>query len=208
MILVGKAIQLLPQVMIAVERMAHRGLGRDRIPFQLRGVEQILKGDPAPRRLLFEGHHFMAEALPQSIDIDALPQKSSTLTLKLLSPTKLISHGLTQQHLEFQPLVRALLRRLSSLCFFHCQAPLEVDYRALVEQAKSVSTLHSDLRFLTFSRYSSRQNRQLPQCGLLGEVTFSGPTLQPFMPLIALGEVLHVGKGTAFGMGHYRYHSH
>jgi hypothetical protein len=207
-ILVGKAMQLLPHVMVAVERMASRGLGHERIPFLLLGVDQIINshGNASNRRLLFEGNRLIAEPLPQTIHADDFPLTGSRLALSFLSPTKLISDGLALQHLEFKPFARALLRRLSSLCLFHCQSPLEIDYRALVERARDVSTIHSDLRFITFSRYSARQGRQLPQCGLLGEVTFSGPHLSSFMPLIALGEVLHVGKGTAFGMGQYSFH--
>lgn len=34
--------------------------------------------------------------------------------------------------------------------------------------------------------------------GFIGEITFEG-NIEPFMPLIRAGEVLHVGKGTGFG---------
>ena len=38
--------------------------------------------------------------------------------------------------------------------------------------------------------------------GFEGEITFEG-ALEPFMPLIKAGEVLHVEKGTGFGLGQY-----
>jgi len=38
---------------------------------------------------------------------------------------------------------------------------------------------------------------------LWGEITFEG-NIEPFMPLIKAGEVLHIGKGTGFGLGRYR----
>ena len=37
---------------------------------------------------------------------------------------------------------------------------------------------------------------------LVGRMTFEGP-LAPFMPLLRAGEILHVGKGTSFGLGRY-----
>jgi len=39
--------------------------------------------------------------------------------------------------------------------------------------------------------------------GSLGTIRFEGE-LYKFMPYIKAGEVLHVGKGTTFGLGQYR----
>jgi CRISPR/Cas system endoribonuclease Cas6 (RAMP superfamily) len=39
--------------------------------------------------------------------------------------------------------------------------------------------------------------------GFVGDITFEGD-IGLFMPLIKAGEILHVGKGTGFGLGMYR----
>jgi CRISPR/Cas system endoribonuclease Cas6 (RAMP superfamily) len=39
--------------------------------------------------------------------------------------------------------------------------------------------------------------------GFVGGITFVG-NIEPFMQLIKAGEVLHLGKGTGFGLGKYR----
>jgi CRISPR/Cas system endoribonuclease Cas6 (RAMP superfamily) len=39
--------------------------------------------------------------------------------------------------------------------------------------------------------------------GFVGEVTYRGE-FEPFLPLLLLGEYLHVGKNVAFGNGWYR----
>ncbi len=38
--------------------------------------------------------------------------------------------------------------------------------------------------------------------GFVGDITFEGD-IEPFMPIIKAGEVIHVGKGTGFGLGKY-----
>ncbi|RKY70285.1 MAG: hypothetical protein DRQ24_09550, partial [Candidatus Latescibacterota bacterium] len=60
----------------------------------------------------------------------------------------------------------------------------------------------SDLRWFDWTRYSSRQNRRMKLGGVLGEICFEGEW-QSFLPFILLGEVVHVGKGTSFGLGQY-----
>ncbi|NJN99775.1 MAG: CRISPR system precrRNA processing endoribonuclease RAMP protein Cas6, partial [Anaerolineales bacterium] len=39
--------------------------------------------------------------------------------------------------------------------------------------------------------------------GLVGRVTYEGD-LTEYLPLLALGELIHVGKGTVFGNGQYQ----
>jgi len=59
------------------------------------------------------------------------------------------------------------------------------------------------LRWYEWERYSGRQETRIKMGGFVGDITFEG-FIEPFMPLIKTGELLHVGKGTAFGLGKYR----
>ena len=38
----------------------------------------------------------------------------------------------------------------------------------------------------------------------MGEIVYAGPSLRELLPLVVAGEFLHVGSGTAFGLGNYR----
>ena len=39
--------------------------------------------------------------------------------------------------------------------------------------------------------------------GFVGSITFEG-NMREFMPYLLAGEILHVGKGTGFGLGKYK----
>lgn len=75
--------------------------------------------------------------------------------------------------------------------------------QALLEQAKEVTVRSHDLLWDDWARYSGRQKEWMQFGGLLGSVTYEGE-LSPFMPWLALGEWLHVGGKTSFGLGKYR----
>jgi CRISPR/Cas system endoribonuclease Cas6 (RAMP superfamily) len=78
-----------------------------------------------------------------------------------------------------------------------------MDAKTILESAKVVRVAESDLRGHDWERYSARQDTRMALGGFLGRITFEGP-LSPWWTFLRVGEVLHVGKGTAFGLGKYR----
>ncbi|MCI0724015.1 MAG: CRISPR system precrRNA processing endoribonuclease RAMP protein Cas6, partial [Acidobacteria bacterium] len=75
--------------------------------------------------------------------------------------------------------------------------------QALLERAKHATIRSDDLAWDDWARYSGRQKEWMQFGGLLGSVTYEG-ALKPFLPWLALGEWLHVGGKTSFGLGRYR----
>jgi hypothetical protein len=131
---------------------------------------------------------------------DFLPNR---ITLRFETPTRLRYGGHLTDKLEFHVLIRNLLRRLTALAIHHCDFIPEVDHRALIRQAEAVATRTANLRWMDWERYSARQDARMTLGGFVGAVTFEGD-LAPFGPLLRLGEIVHVGKGTSFGLGKYR----
>ena len=107
----------------------------------------------------------------------------------------------------FKTWARALLRRLSSLCYFHCGGELDVDFRGLIDRAALVTVAGARVYWQRQGRFSGRQHRGIDMSGLVGRVEFEVAAPQdwsPFLPLLLAGEWAHVGKGTVMGLGQYR----
>jgi hypothetical protein len=128
---------------------------------------------------------------------------NSSLTLAFLTPTRIRMDGAAQLTLPFGVLVRSLLRRISMLCSAHGRSDLQADFRGLIERAASVKMVRSNLQWSDFERYSNRQGRKMNLGGFVGEVEYEGEAIEEFLPLIAAGEILHVGSNTTFGLGLY-----
>ena len=197
--LVGRAAQHLPHVLVALGRMAARGLGLARMRFELEAISQET---PEGLALVFAGNRQVNEVVEES-GPPALSLKGDTAAIRYLSPTSVVSDGRVLDRVTFQALVRALLRRASSLAYFHCGVELELDFPALVDRAGGIWLESWEGRCVRDSRYSSRQGRQVPRRGVLGRGVYRGRALPGFLPLLALGTALGVGKNTTSGMGSY-----
>ncbi|HIC93763.1 MAG TPA: CRISPR system precrRNA processing endoribonuclease RAMP protein Cas6, partial [Anaerolineae bacterium] len=124
--------------------------------------------------------------------------------LHFLTPTRLKYNGrFLEDAPPFHVVVRTLLRRISSLSYFHCGRRWETDYRGWIERAQEVETETAEVRWVDWERYSTRQRQRMNLGGIRGRVTYAGE-LPPFLPLLRLGELIHVGKGATFGNGQYR----
>ncbi len=79
---------------------------------------------------------------------------------------------------------------------------LDVDSKGLIERAQAVKVKESNLIWVDWERYSNRQEEKMKMGGFTGSAAFGGD-FEEFSQLILIGEQIHVGKGTSFGLGKY-----
>ena len=127
---------------------------------------------------------------------------NNKITISLLTPLRLRFDGHITDKIEFHVLIRNLLRRISSLSYFHCGEKFQVDFKGLIEKARAVNQIASDSHWYDWKRYSTRQEEWMSLGGVTGTVSYEGD-ISDFMLLLRLGEYVHVGKGTSFGLGKY-----
>jgi CRISPR-associated endoribonuclease Cas6 len=205
LVLVGKAIDFLPYFIVAFREMGRAGLGRGRSRWHLERVEERALG---ASRLLYNGANederlLASPTVQRGLNGNETSELGRQVTLRFETPTRLRFDGHLTDKPEFHVLVRNLLRRLSALATYHCDFTLNLDYRGLIQRAESVATRHADIKWADWERYSARQDARMSLGGFVGTATFQGD-LAPFQLFLRLGEVVHVGKGTSFGLGKYR----
>lgn len=124
------------------------------------------------------------------------------LSLSFITPTRLKFEGKLTPKLEFHILIRNLLRRISLLTYFHCGFDLKVNFKELIKLSENITIKSNNLSWFDWERYSTRQKSKMKMGGIIGTITYEG-VLKEFIPILLLGEYLHVGKGTSFGLGKY-----
>lgn len=200
--LIGKGAEFLPYFIYTFERLGEkRGLGKGRGRF---AVESVTWLSPEGEEVqIYNGAEKMLRNTFRPLTIqDFSSLHFELVTLNFLTPTRLVYAEALTQTPEFHMLIRTLLRRLSNFAYFHCGTELDLDFRGLITAAEQIETVHSDMRWYDWERYSARQDTRMKLGGFIGNVTYQGD-LQPFLPLLRLGELVHVGKGTSFGLGKY-----
>ncbi len=202
--LIGKGADFLPYFIYTFERLGERrGLGKGRGRFAVELVTWL--SPPGEEVLIYDGNSKTLRNSFRSITVHDLlhgPLPLSLCTLHFLTPTRLIYAEALTPAPDFHILIRTLLRRLSNLAYFHCGGELHLDFRGLIAAAERIERVHSDVRWYDWERYSARQDARMKLGGFVGTITYRGD-LRPFLPLLRLGEIVHVGKGTSFGLGKF-----
>jgi len=205
-VLVGKSDAFLPHVIATFEAIGDRGFRRKGSPgrFRLMNVEAL--GDDGRSTLVYQDGDFFGAAEPVMFThlVDNSPAGCATVVLNFRTPLRIEEQGVTvRRPPDFAFIVNSLTRRASLLNYLHCNGPppVEVD---LSNETEGVKIRSSALVWQELERFSTRQKMRLAQGGLMGSITYEGKALGKFVPLLRLGEYLHLGKSTTFGLGNYR----
>lgn len=197
LLLFGQAVALQAYALVAVERMAEAGLGKDRARFVLDRVEAPA-ADGGFETIVDAGRSAAREPAPRLIP-DQGPA-GTRATLHLLTPTNVQSGGRPAEP-AFRNLAFAMLRRTLEIAAVHLPgAEVDWDLGPWLEKARAVRIARSDVRWVEARRWSNRQGQETPLAGLVGSLELEGD-LAPLGPLLRAAEILHVGKGTTFGLG-------
>lgn len=208
LILIGRAIDYLPYFIYTFDELGRIGIGKGKAKYKLKSVI-------CDEKTIYDAEtKILSPSTSSSWNLESplLNLKSKILNsnytirhlkINFLTPTRVFYNGHLTLNLEFHIFIRNLLRRLALLSYFHCGGePSSWDFKGIIEKAKEVEIKESNLRWYDWERYSTRQDTRMKMGGFVGDITFEGD-IEPFMPLIKGGEVLHVGKGTAFGLGKF-----
>jgi CRISPR-associated endoribonuclease Cas6 len=185
LVLIGRAIQSLPIFVAAFEEFGRRGFHRGEGRFQMAAMQEWKTDEPC-------GEPFGEE-------------QSEISVLRFLTPTRFEVNHKTVSELPFSLFFSFLLRRIRNLQHFYHEPPscvedVHVGDAPLLERAKTMTLLGHD--WVWFDQARRSHGRWMPQGGWVGDVQYRGD-IAPFLPFLKLGERVHVGKGTSFGMGRF-----
>jgi len=145
------------------------------------------------------------------------------ITISFLTPTYLKFKEQAVLKPDFHHIFKRVRDRLNALCTFFGPGPIDADFKGLGQAAEKVQTVKCDVHWVDRYRTSSRTHQRHELSGFVGECTYefpmdesavsnlesgtsnveSGISNLELLKWILCGELLHVGRHTAWGNGRY-----
>ncbi|MBZ4653883.1 MAG: hypothetical protein JG781_1222 [Peptococcaceae bacterium] len=207
LLLFGRAIPYLPYFIVVFRELGELGIGKGRKKYRLAELTAV-NDLTEEREVVYSGDNQLVRNFDLTVSgRDVLNYdktwEQNVLSIDFQTMTRLKFEGRYVGNVPFHILIRNLLRRLSSLYYFHHGVMPNGNFQEIIKQAEKIRTVSEEFIWVDWERYSSRQDTRMNLGGVVGNVTYEGE-LAEFMPLLTLGQFTHVGKGATFGMGKYQ----
>ena len=115
--------------------------------------------------------------------------QSSRATVFFNTMTRLKFAGSLEDRPEFHIIIRSLLRRTSSLLYFHHGTKLDMDFSNFISKAGAIRLASYHTEWVDWERYSSRQDTRIKLGGIVGSAIYEFRRLDlPDVPsVVAIG---------------------
>jgi len=195
-VLIGSAMQYLPLLVQGISVMGSLGIGKNRGHFRPVSLCKVMPDGQSLLLATFE------QPEPLSLESLALPEVNGELGLQFETPLRIKIAGKLAQASDvgFALLANRLSERLALLAHLHCGAEWQMPVSLM---DNGIATTGCRLQFFDWQRYSSTQDDHMNFGGLTGRVGFRGD-FSAYLPMLLLGEQLHAGSNTTFGLGKYQ----
>lgn len=202
MTVLGEALEHLPIIILAWRRALLRGIGKDsQGQAELIGVYAY--NNKQQQELIYSEEKPVVAVHEKKIQTPSF-QNSLNVSLTLTTPLRLQRKNkvVDGSSLTADIFLRSIVRRvLLYKQIFNRDTPLNTDFNQLNALADGI-TSQSNFKRKNWTRYSTRQKQLMELDGVVGEWTlFDVP--KELLPYLWIGQFLHVGKNTSFGLGGY-----
>jgi hypothetical protein len=216
MVLFGRVRDQLGLMILAWQRALWRGLGAQQVQAVLESVA-VQAGSDWQTIFTSDQAAIVPHVNSLSLRLNASDTFVQRIHLRFDTPLRLQVNGkaLPPNQLTPAKLLMDIVRRTALLFECHTDMPLTLPFaelKAATEQVKDAVHEHvadKKLRWLDWTRYSSRQQSTMQFGGVVGHWTLhASPSVwQTLLPFVIAGQWLHVGKETVFGLGRYTLQS-
>ncbi|MDX1957344.1 MAG: CRISPR system precrRNA processing endoribonuclease RAMP protein Cas6 [Leptospiraceae bacterium] len=194
----GDSIRYLPYLIYSFELMGKKGFGVNRNKFELYQVSDFYSNNQVYNNGRLEISNVKKWSLSEFVEEQSSDSLKKEFQLSFETPARFIENKKVITQLESKTFLMSMTRRYKILHEFYGQFEQEDLELGNIQLLKL-----KDQHYTSWKRFSNRQNKSMEQGGILGSylVSFFDSKMELFLKSM---EVLHVGKGTTFGLGRFK----
>jgi len=207
--LIGKAIDDLALLVVALRKMANYGIGRSQGASGRAAAELVRVTTVDGCETIFEQATDLFQT-PVGRLPDANPPSlndGDRIKIRLISPLRLKRERRIKGKPSPVDFMVTLARRANTLAALFGNGALVADEREIETMAAGIESEETETRLVHVRRYSARQNAKMEWPGVIGTLVWRGSILQELWPLLRFGELVQLGKGATLGFGRYVLHA-
>jgi len=204
LLLFGHARDCLAYFVVAFRELAERGFGISRGRCRLKSV--LAMNAEGGRDEIYSCETQCVRPAPVAMYASSIMNKSSRaarIEIDYVSPTEITYRGAAVRSPDFHHLIKRLRDRVNAIAWFYRGTLLGIDYAEFGRRAEAVQTVESRVEWADRERFSTRTRQRHPIGGFTGRVVYAGD-LAEYIPLLRLGEFVHVGKHAVWGNGRFQ----
>ncbi len=132
--------------------------------------------------------------------IEEKPFSGQPLSLRFVTPARLLKKNRPLFAAEFKDLFPFMLRRVTSILYSSCRVELESFIPALIDDAAKVNAESGKLTWVDWRQLDANHGIQ-GIGGVSGTVTLNSGLTEDLYIIVRLAEMFHVGKWASYGAG-------
>jgi CRISPR-associated endoribonuclease Cas6 len=208
--LIGRAIEDLALLVVALRKAAEGGIGRAAMQAPENPAARHARAELA-RIISEDGSEVIFDAADQQLRActprDLPPPsrpKTDRVIIRFITPLRLKRDGHVCGRPRPADLALALARRANTLAALYGGSTEPADEAAVEQAAGKLEVEDFATRLVHVRRFSARQGQKMDLPGVIGYFRWhGGSALEELWPLLRFGELVQVGKGAALGFGRY-----
>jgi hypothetical protein len=193
----GNAIEYLSYFLYCFNELGKCGIGKNSGKYRMISVECV-----DSRTVIYMDDKIFTE----NIEVKTIEESNNIGTnfiLGFITPFRAVSNGRLIKEIDFEVVLKNLLRRVDLISYYHCGKKLEIDFKKIINISRNILIEEKSLKYFRWNRIASNNKQKVNMGGYTGYLKGKGD-LKDIITYLRLGEIFHIGKGCSFGMGKYK----
>ena len=208
LILFGRAMEYFPYFVKCMKLLGESGIGQNQGKYSLKEIKVFDLLENVLTDEINLNSVNAGDSVDNSISLTKLIEKyendykkTSEVSVSIVTPFRMKRKQIDDGQLNFRSLIKNILTRVANLATAYCDLEEFLTFPEILHEAGKIDIVKESLIWENWLPPSSKhKDSNSSKGGFYGNIVYKGE-ISKFLPLLRIGELMHIGKNTSFGLG-------